>query len=398
MISSAFRRPPMLTALAGMALVGGCGQTQQPVMMSPPMSASQPSYNNNGGNGNGSMSNGSGQVYNWTEVPTGRQESITRAVFDQGGYQLSSPDGTIVVPFANQNMNVMKFGQSTTGSMYFVNDGQVPTLYVPPGMGLQNASAQGGQPATWYPFSQNYAYSQPVYVAPAPSWPAFVGMGWYPGMTYYGGYWGYSPFSMIGPMVGLHFLIGGSPYYGWNSYHNYYMSNPVGRYNTRVVNRTVYNSAMRNSSFGNRSFGSNRSFGGGSFGNRSTGSFGGGRSFGGSGFGSRPSGSFGGGSRSFGTSTRPSGGSFGSGASGYGGSFGSRRPFGSGGSSFGGGGGSFGSRPSGGMSGGGSFGGGRSFGGSSFGGGRSFGGGSFGGGSFGGGGRSFGGGFGGRRR
>ena len=361
-----------------------------------PVTISQPV--GQGSNGQYAAGNGQNGAYSWTEVPVNQEVQITRAVFDQGGYQLYSPQGTIVVPFANQNMYVMKFGQSRTGGMYFVNSGQFPTLYVPPGASLQNAAQPN---SNWYPFPQNYAYTQPVYVGIAPSWSAFTGMGWYPGMAYYGGYYGYSPYSMIGPMVGLHFLIGGSPYYGWNSYHSYYNSHPYGYAPMRVVNRTVYNQAARTSfnsggGFGRRTFGS----AGSTFGSaRST-------------FGSQPGGSFGRGSSGYGSSApRPAfgssapSGSFGRGPSGFGGSFGTGRrsfpvspapPVSSGG---------FGSRPS---FGGGSFGGGasaprpsfggggESFGGGGFGGGRSFGGGGgFGGGSFGGGRSSFGGG---RRR
>jgi len=398
------KRPLFLlsySAVAAAFVLTGCSHNNPPVMMAPPttpVTISQPmGQDPNGQYANGQNMAAAGQngAYNWTEVPVNQQVQITRAVFDQGGYQLYSPQGTIVVPFANQNMYVMKFGQSQTGGMYFVNSGQFPTLYVPPGADLQNAAQPN---SNWYPFPQNYAYTNPVYVGIAPSWSAFTGMGWYPGMAYYGGYYGYSPYSIIGPMVGLHFLIGGSPYYGWNSYHSYYNSHPYGYAPMRVVNRTVYNQAARNSfssggGFGRHTFGSagstfgNRSAGSSSFGgNRSTGSFGRGPS----GVGSTPRPAFGSGA---------SGGSFGRSPSGFGGSFGAGRrsfpvsappspPVSSG---------RFGSRPS---FGGGSFGGGAStprpsFGGGSFGGGRSFGGGGFGGGSFGGGHSSFGGG---RRR
>ncbi len=364
-------RPLFFCSAAAALLLSGCSHQQPPVIMAPPttpVTISQPV----GQDPSDQYAAGTGQngAYNWTEVPVGQQVQITRAVFDQGGYQLYSPQGTIVVPFANQNMYVMKFGQSRTGGMYFVNSGQFPTLYVPPGAGLQNAAQPN---SNWYPFPQNYAYTQPVYVGIAPSWSAFSGMGWYPGMAYYGGYYGYSPYSIVGPMVGLHFLIGGSPYYGWNSYHSYYAGHPYGYAPMRVVNRTVYNQAARTS------------FNSGGFGRRFFGSAG-------STFGSTPRPAFGSGG---------GGGSFGRGPAGFGGSFGAGRrsfpvsappapPVSSGG---------FGSRPSfGGGSFGGasaprpSFGGGGSFGGGSFGGGRSFGGG------FGGGRSSFGGsGFGGRR-
>lgn len=383
-------------------LLAGCGHSNQPVMMAPPTNpvtiSQQPGgYGQNGGDNQGAgynqNQNGAPSgAYNWTEVPVNQQVQITRAVFDQGGYQLYSPQGTIVVPFANQNLYVMKFGQSQSGGMYFVSNGQFPTLFIPSGGYLDNAAQPG---AHWYPFAQNYAYTQPVYVGLAPSWSAFSGMGWYPGMSYYGGYWGYNPYGFA-PMMGLHFLIGGSPYYGWNSYHSYYMGHP-GYSPMRVVNRTVYNQAARTSfnrnSFGNSPSGRN-SFGGGSSGRRPFGSAG-------TAFGGRPSGSFGGGRPAFGGGGAPrSSGSFGSGPSGFGGSFGggrrsfptgggsfggssapsapSRPAFGGGGGSFGGGGGFGGSRPSSGGSFGGGFGGGRP----SFGGGGSFGGGrsSFGGG------------------
>ena len=323
------KRSSISFAAAALLVLAGCSHNTSPVLMAPPtvpVTISQPM---DASGGSGQMG---GQAYHWTEVPVNQQVQIERAVFDQGGYQLFSPQGTIVVPFANQNLYVMKFGQSGTGGLYFTNNGQYPTLYVPPGGYLDNASQPG---AHWYPFPQNYVYTQPVYVGLAPSWSAFSGMGWYPGMSYYGGYWGYNPYSMIGPMVGLHFLIGGSPYYGWNSYHSYYSSHPYGYSPMRVVNRTVYNQAGRSA------FNNSAGFGRHSFGSA------------GSTFGS---------SRSFGS------GSFGGGPSGYGGSFGTgRRSFpASSGGSFGGG-GSFGSRPSGGFFGGGS----RSFGGSSFGGGHS---------------------------
>jgi hypothetical protein len=286
--------------------------------MAPPVSAPPPAAPSNG------------EVYQWQDVPKGQEIVITRAVFDQGGYQLYASTGeTIVVPFANQNMYVMKFGKSENGGMYFVSDGSTPTLYVPNGAGLENAAAQG---AKWYPFPQNYAYSRPVYMGLAPTWSDYVAMSWYPGMLYYGGYYGYRPWMpglMYSPMVGLNINIGGRPYYGWNSYSTYYRSNPIGRVGWNSRPSYNYNSVGRrtgSSSFGSAS-GSRGSFGGastrtsgGSFGSSSTRtpSGGGARTSGGS-FGSSSSTRtpFGGGS------ARTSGGSFGSSSS-------TRAPFGGG--------------------------------------------------------------------
>jgi hypothetical protein len=109
----------------------------------------------------------------------------------------------------------MKFGRAD--EQYFVNDGESPTLYVTNGGYLENASAQN---AKWYPFSQDFKYERPVYVGIAPSWPMYLSMGWYPGMSAYGGYWGYTPYGvgLFTPMIGLNFNIGGSRYNGWDNY------------------------------------------------------------------------------------------------------------------------------------------------------------------------------------
>ncbi len=390
-----------ITVLALGALTG-CYR-EKPVAMAPPVSAPPPVAQSNG------------EVYQWQDVPKGQEIAITRAVFDQGGYQLYASTGeTIVVPFANQNMYVMKFGKSQNGGMYFVSDGSTPTLYVPNGAGLENAAAQG---AKWYPFPQNYNYTRPVYMGLAPTWSDYVAMSWYPGMLYYGGYFGYRPWVpglMYSPMVGLNINIGGRPYYGWNSYTTYYRSNPIGRvgwssrpsYNYNSVGRRTGSSSFGSASGSRGSFGSaagRSSFGGGgrtsggSFGSSSTRTpFGGSARTSGGSFGSSSTRApFGGGS-----SSAPSSG-FGASRTGRTGSFGSSTPasgFGSTRAPFGGGASSSGSTRS---SGGGFFGGGssstRSSGGGFFGSSnRSSGGGFFGGGSS----RRSGGfgGFGGRRR
>jgi hypothetical protein len=358
-----------LLAVASLSMMTAGCRKDPPVTMAPPVQAPPPQQQ---------ASEGSAGVFNWKDVPVNQEIPISRGTFDQGGYQLYATSGeTIVVPFENQNMYVMKFGKTSDGRMYFKNDGTTPTLFVPNGGFLENATAQG---AKWYPFSQNFAYSRPVYMGIAPSWNEYVGMGWYPGMTYYGGYWGYRPWYpgfAYTPMIGLNFNIGGRPYYGWNSYSNYYRSNP----GNAVRVRNVYNYAgvrrTSPSSFGRSSGRSTFSSGSGTFGRSSgsTGSFGrnsgrttstGGSSFGTSGrsTGSGSSGSFG---RSTGSgfgNGRSSGSSFGnSSSSGYGGSFGRSTGTGttSGSSSFGSG------RSSGTTSGSSSFGSGRSSGSSSFG-------------------------------
>ena len=241
-------------------------QNQAPVLMAPPLSMPTGTFNaNSDDNSDGSSVNPApaatttispaGQnVFQWQDVPQNRQVPITRAVFDKGGYQLTDDQGeTIVVPFTDQNLYVLRFGQ-TTGSMYFVNDGTTPTLYIPRGGYLENASAQG---ARWYPFPQSYDYTTPVYVGPAPSWSEWVGMGWYPDMVYYGGYYGYEPWSFgvaFDAFPGLYFSIGGRPYYGWNAYHTYYSYHSYNRSYVRDGARFGgYNAGRRGSNdFGSR--------------------------------------------------------------------------------------------------------------------------------------------------
>ena len=333
---------PMLSLFT--LVVAGCGhQQQQPYNMAPPITnngqqmgqqnmappVNQGYQQAQNGQQSGDQQQSAG-VYQWQDVPQGQQVQVTRATFDQGGYQIFAATGeTIVVPFVNQNLYALKFGK-TPGQTYFINDGQAPVLYLAPGSYLENAAAQN---ARWYPIPNDYAYSQPMYVSVAPSWADYAAMGWYPGMNYYGGMWGYHPYGAVW-MPGMYVSIYGSRYASYTSYHSYYIGHP-GYVRTTTVYRNY--SSPRGTTFGSRSFAS----------------------------GSR--GSFGSGNRStFGSSANNSRGSFGSGAS-------TARPFGgsrpSGGSSFGG------SRPSGGSS----FGGSRPSGGSSFGGSRPSGGSSFGG-------------------
>lgn len=343
-------------------LLAGCSRPA-PVAMAPPVAPPAPAP----------VAEGSAGVFDWKDVPKGQKVPVRRAVFDQGGYQIYAASGeTIVVPFANQNMYVLKFGRSSGGGMEFVNEGDAPVLYVPNGGFLENAAAQG---ARWYPFPKDHVYERPMYVGIAPSWPEFVGMGWYPGMAFYGGYWGYRPWVpglMYAPMVGLNINIGGRSYDRWDGYRDYYRSRPDGRvaWNSRpAFNYNRVGRASGSSSFGRTAAGSSGSFGAagrrsGGFGTSSN--FGGGRSTFGQSSGTRstfgqssgtrstfgqPSGSrstfgqssgsrssFGSGSSGFASGSNRSTGSFGSSSSGFGSSSSSRSTFGSSRSTFGGGG------------------------------------------------------------
>lgn len=183
---------------------------------------------------------GASVVFNWQETPQYQRVPIERAVFDRGGYQLYDSDGeAIIVPFTNDNLYVMKFAVSSDGSTYFVNDGSTPVMYMPD----NGYMAYGGDPTgRWYPFTHSWHPSTAVYIGLAPSWNDYVSMGWYPNMSYYGGYYSNQASLSIGmgsPELGLSFQIGGAQYNGWGSYSNYYGAHRA-PYAVTVVNQNYY--------------------------------------------------------------------------------------------------------------------------------------------------------------
>ncbi|MGI4788927.1 MAG: hypothetical protein ACRYFS_08750 [Janthinobacterium lividum] len=222
-----------LAVAAGTLLTATAALADDPTSMAPPVQINAPS---------GVTAD---SVFNWQEVPAKQQVPLTRATFDQGGYQLYDTAGeTIIVPFANQNLYVMKFARSDNGTLYFVNSGKTPLLYVPQDGYLENATVAG---AHWYPFGQNFHPSEPVYIGIAPDWSSFVGMGWYPDMDCYGGYYGQTSFLAGGiflPSAGFFFEIGGSPCYGWDGYHRYFEGHP-GFYHTAIYRHSFYRAAGR---------------------------------------------------------------------------------------------------------------------------------------------------------
>lgn len=279
---------------AALALSVAAARADDPVTMAPPVQpeASQPYDDQAGGyydsqSGepvpvDGAAGASRDSVFRWQEIPQNQRVPLTRAVFDRGGYQLFDTVGeTIVVPFTNQNLYVMRFGQSPDGTTYFVNESGVPTLYLPRDGYLENASAEG---ARWYPFPKSYHYVQPVFLGIAPSWPEYVDMGWYPHMAFYGGFYSHTSFVEGGvflPMFGLSIFIGGRPYHDWDGYRGYYDRHPA-PYHLTVVNNYYdrgrgndhayfYGTGRRHPiergsggdrAYGGRTFGGDRAYGG----------------------------------------------------------------------------------------------------------------------------------------
>jgi hypothetical protein len=224
-------------------------------------------------------------VFNWQEVPVNQQVPIQRAVFDKGGYQLFDTVGeTIVVKYKNDNLYVMKFAVSQNDSMYFVNTGTSPVLYVPEGGYLENATVDG---ARWYPFTQDFQPATPVFLGCAPSWDDYCNIGWYPDMYCYGGYYCDEPFGvgLFGPTFGLDIVFGGHRFGGWGAYIGFCGDYPA-PFAIGFFDEPVYGYIGRGY-WGGRSFrgfvgpgGHARGFGG-AFGHGFGGGYSGGRGFGG---------------------------------------------------------------------------------------------------------------------
>lgn len=228
-----------LAVAAGLSLAAGAALADDPASMAPPVQGSVLAGN---GSGNG-VNAAADSVFNWKEIPEDQEVPLSRASFDQGGYQLYDTSGeTIVVPFASENLYVMKFAASPSGRLYFKNEGGYPVLFVPKGGYLDNATVSG---ARWYPFGEDFHPAEPVFLGIAPSYDEFVNLGWYPDTRFYGGYYGNTSFISGGvflPTVGLFFEVGGQSYHGWNDYHHYYEDHP-GYYRTNYYNRDYYHYA-----------------------------------------------------------------------------------------------------------------------------------------------------------
>lgn len=170
----------------------------------------------------GTSSTTADNVFNWRDVPANQQVPIERATFDQSGYQLYDTAGeVIIVPFENDNLDILQFAQTDSDQMYFVNTGDYPVLYVPAGGYLENASVPG---ALWYPFPESQGSDQPACLAPAPDWDAFCNMGWFPGMCAYGGFECLPSGGevIVTELPGTCYDIGGAWIWGWNDYRHYY--------------------------------------------------------------------------------------------------------------------------------------------------------------------------------
>ena len=181
-------------------------------------------------------------TFSWKDITAKEPVNITKAVFDLGGYQLRGANGeTIVVPFTDNNFNVMKFGRSTTGQSYFINDGASPILYLTSNGYIENASAAN---AIWNPLPSTYAYTEPVYVNFTPGWNQYANMGWYSGTRIIGGWWSSLPNSGYVAMPTSTYTVNGVTYASYSDYLAYVRSHS-GAAPTRAV-YTNYTATLPN--------------------------------------------------------------------------------------------------------------------------------------------------------
>ncbi|MBC7806573.1 MAG: hypothetical protein H7145_10520, partial [Akkermansiaceae bacterium] len=96
--------------------------------------------------------------------------------------------------------------------------------------------------AKWYPFSENFHPTTPVFLGIAPSYTEFIDTDWHPDTVLSGGYYGARPLQSGGtfaPSPGLTLFSGGRPYYSWRDYREYGVIHPS-PYPFGYSNRPIY--------------------------------------------------------------------------------------------------------------------------------------------------------------
>jgi hypothetical protein len=167
------------------------------------------------------------EVIKWTRLPLHQDFVITHASFSQRGYRLyDDQDETILVPFTDDNLYVMKFGVSPDEDMHFIRSTHSPVLLVPVDGYLSNQDVPGD---IWYPFSDSYQPQTPVYYSIAPTWTDYLAIDWYSGYEFHGGYYcrrAFVPGIVVTPVPGLTIIVAGQSFSGWHDYKNHHHHSP----------------------------------------------------------------------------------------------------------------------------------------------------------------------------
>ena len=108
-------------------------------------------------------------VFYWKEVTVGQKVLISQAGFYPEGFELIDTVGhKILIPFNFETHHVytLKFAVSPDGTLYFVNQGDYPVLYLPQDGFLVNGLWTDTR---WYPFTGAFHPSRPVFLSIAPA-------------------------------------------------------------------------------------------------------------------------------------------------------------------------------------------------------------------------------------
>ncbi len=207
--SSAFAQEPPLSLVPSIGVASTPSVAPREPVQQPPAAAANPAPRRKA-------------AVSWNAVTPGTPVPLSRANFDNGGYQLfDTAGGSIRVPFANNDVHVMKFAVSPDNTTFFVNDGTAPVLHIPRDICLYNTAVPG---ARWYPFSARFSPVRPVFFGIAPSYSEYVQIGWLPNTITYGGFYGtmsYTDGGVFRATTGLTFYVGTQSFGGWSPYRDF---------------------------------------------------------------------------------------------------------------------------------------------------------------------------------
>ena len=171
-------------------------------------------------------------VFYWKEVTVGQKVLISQAGFYPEGFELIDTVGhKILIPFNFETHHVytLKFAVSPDGTLYFVNQGDYPVLYLPQDGFLVNGLWTDTR---WYPFTGAFHPSRPVFLSIAPGYAGFLRMGWYPGLYCYGGFWStdpWTPSAHFPATPGQEVVLGSTHFPTWKDYRLYWQAHPTDR-------------------------------------------------------------------------------------------------------------------------------------------------------------------------
>lgn len=178
--------------------------------------------------------------YYWFEATVNHPVLVDHVVLDSDGYTIFDKAGeTIQVPLLTNNLFLVQFAPATGSQMVFENVGANPVLSLPKGAYVamppydarlaDNPMAVEQSGARWYPFGSGFAPASPLFMAPAPTWGAYINSHWFPNMLIQGGFYTDRPIARgvtASPTPSVVFRVNGNIYRSWAGFESYCMLNP----------------------------------------------------------------------------------------------------------------------------------------------------------------------------